>query len=109
MTVELITCITILGCFWYWSSAKTVHEVAYYAVKQHCLSLQLQMLDDYVAFNAISIKRDNQGRLRFMRRYHFEFSATGNERYNGTITILGRQTINIQLAPYRIVEHETDI
>jgi len=65
------------------------------------------MLDDYVAFNTIICKRDSQGRLRFMRRYHFEFSATGNERYNGTITLVGHKTLNIQLEPYRIVEDET--
>jgi hypothetical protein len=107
MTVEIISCLTILTVFWYWSSAKLAHECAYHAVKQHCQSLQLQMLDDYVAFKTIVVKRNNQGRLRFLRRYHFEFSATGNERYNGTITLLGRQTLNIHLDPYRIVENDS--
>ena len=107
MSVEIIVCLTILTGFWYWSSAKTAQEHAHYAVKQHCQLLQLQMLDDYVAFKSILVKRDSHGRLQFLRLYHFEFSATGNERYNGTITLVGRQTLNIQLDPYRIVEHET--
>jgi hypothetical protein len=107
MTVEIIICLTILTLFWYWSSAIIVQEHAYHAVKQHCQLLQLQMLDDYVAFNTIIGKRDSQGLLRFMRRYHFEFSATGNERYNGAITLVGRKTFKIQLEPYRIVENET--
>lgn len=107
MTVEIISCLTILTGLWYWSSAKTAQEHAYYAVKQHCQLLQLQMLDDYVAFKTIIVKHDNQRRLRFLRCYHFEFSATGNERYNGTITLVGRQTLRIYLEPYRIVENET--
>ena len=107
MTVEIFCCFTILTGFWYWSSAKNVHEYAYQAVKQHCQLLHLQMLDDYVAIKTIIIKRDSQGRFRLLRRYHFEFSSTGNERYNGTITLVGRQTLNIQLEPYRIVENET--
>jgi hypothetical protein len=107
MTVEIISCLTLLAAFWYWSSAKTAQEHAYHAVKQHCQRLELQMLDDYVAFNTILFKRDNHGRFRFLRRYQFEFSSSGNERYNGTITLSGRQTLNIHLEPYRIVDNET--
>jgi hypothetical protein len=107
MTVEIIGCLSILTGIWCWSAAKTSQEQAYLAVKQHCRFLQLQMLDDYVAFNAIKIKRDELGRLRLFRSYRFEFSATGNERYNGTITLLGHKTLNIQLEPYRIVDYET--
>jgi len=105
MTVEIISCFIILTGCWYWSSAKIAHEYAYAAVKQHCQLLQLQMLDDYVALKSIRVERDCKGRLRLLRRYHFEFSATGNERYNGTITLAGRQIHNIQMNPYRIVEN----
>jgi len=107
MTVEIIGCLIILTGFWYWTIAKTFQEHAYDAVKQHCQLLQLQMLDDYVAFKKFIVKRDKQGCLRLLRYYHFEFSATGNERYNGTITLAGWQTFNIQLEPYRIVDNAT--
>jgi Protein of unknown function (DUF3301) len=106
MTFEITSCLIILTGFWYWSSAKMAHELAYQAVKQHCQLLQLQMLDDYVALKSIRFKRNVQGHVQLFRRYHFEFSSTGNERYNGTITLAGRQTQNIHLDPYRIVENE---
>jgi len=106
MTVEIISCLTLLAALWYWSSAKAAQEHAYHAVKQHCQRLDLQMLDDYVAFKTIRCQRDNHGRLKFLRLYQFEFSSTGNERYNGTITLDGRQTLHIHLEPYRIVENE---
>lgn len=109
MTVEIVSCVIILFGFWYWSSAKVLQEQAYQAVKQHCQSLQLLMLDDYVAFHSIFIQRDDLGRLRLLRSYRFEFSSTGNERYNGTITLAGRQSCKIQLEPYRIVDNEQSI
>ncbi len=62
------------------------------------------MLDDYVAFHSIFVQRDEQGCFRLLRSYRFEFSSTGNERYNGTITLAGRQPCKIQLEPYRIIE-----
>jgi hypothetical protein len=109
MTVEIVSCLIILIGLWYWSSAKIVQELAYQAVKQHCQSLRLLMLDDYVAFHSIFIQRDDHGRLRLLRSYRFEFSSTGNERYNGTIILSGRQFCKIQLEPYRIVDNEPSI
>ena len=105
MTVEIISCFIILISCKYWSSAKITHEYAYAAVKQHCQLLRLQTLDDYVAINSIRVEHDCKGRLRLLRLYHFEFSATGNERYNGTITLADRQTHNIQMYPYRVVQN----
>ena len=60
------------------------------------------MLDDYVALNALWLKRDENGKLLPWRSYLFEFSSTGEERYNGKIIMLGRRIQSIQMEPYRI-------
>ena len=60
------------------------------------------MLNHYVALNHLRLKRDNAGKIRISRTFLFEFSATGAERYNGKITMVGQSIEAIQMEPYRI-------
>lgn len=41
--------------------------------------------------------RDEQGSLKIRRRYVFEFSSTGEARYQGTITLLGHVLKSLEL------------
>lgn len=95
----LICLILLIGYFF--SSALKARETALYAVKAHCQHLELQMLDEYVALTALWLKRDNNKKLQAWRSYTFEFSATGLERYQGKIIMLGSNILAIQLDPYR--------
>lgn len=104
MNTDIIGCILISLGLWYWFSAKGLQESAYAAVRHRCQRLQLQMLDDYVALQSIRINRSPQGRLQLVHTYGFEFSSTGNERYQGQIILLGRQVQTIQLEAYRMPE-----
>ena len=98
--LSLIILLILAGV--YWSSAQAVKERALAAVKKHCQDMDVQMLDDYVALNHLGLKRDGAGKIRIARTFLFEFSATGAERYNGQITLLGRNIEAIQMEPYRI-------
>ena len=98
---DLILICLLLFCFWYWNNAQQVKEIAHHAVKRYCLKLDLQMLDDYVALNAFWLKRNDQGKLQLWRSFVFEFTSTGEDRYNGRIIMLGRVIEAIQLEPYR--------
>ena len=108
MNFELIGSLLIVACLCYWASAKATQEHAHQAVKFRCQQLQLQMLDDYVALQNISIKRDIQGRMQILRAYGFEFSSTGNERYHGQIILSGRQIQSLQFDAYRMPDFEND-
>ena len=77
-------------------------EIALKATIEHCLIMEVQMLDGYVALNGICLKRDKAGKMQLQRSFLFEFSSTGNERYNGTILMLGRHIESIYMEPYRI-------
>jgi len=63
------------------------------------------MLDDYVAFKRLGWQRDRAGRLKITRTYSFEFTSTGDERYNGQVTMLGTAVDSFYLEPYRITLH----
>lgn len=87
----------------YWFKTQAVKERALAAVIKHCQDMEVQMLDDYVALNYVGFKRDESGAIRIARRFSFEFSSSGAERYQGQITLLGRKVVAIQMEPYRIV------
>ena len=97
----------ILICFLclayvYWLNAQKAKEIAFGAARSHCLDMEVQMLDGYVALNAIWLKRDKSGKIQLRRSFLFEFSSTGNERNNGTVLMLGRRVESVYMEPYRI-------
>lgn len=88
--------------YFYWSSSQRVKEIAFQATRSYCNKMEVQMLDGYVALNKLRLRRDECGKIRVWRRFLFEFTSTGEERYNGQITLLGGKVLSIQLDPHRI-------
>ena len=86
----------------YWFNAQKAKEIALGTAKDHCLAMEVQMLDDYVALNGIRLKRDKLRKMQIQRSFLFEFSSTGYERYQGTVLMLGRRVELINMEPYRI-------
>jgi hypothetical protein len=86
----------------YWFNAQKAKEIALGTAKNHCLDMEVQMLDDYVALDGIRLKRNKLGKIQIQRLFLFEFSSTGYERYHGTVLMLGRQVESIYMEPYRI-------
>ncbi|KQQ53552.1 hypothetical protein ASF84_17195 [Pseudomonas sp. Leaf127] len=84
---------------WLWH-AHGLREKALERVKQHCARLELELLDENVAFKRLAWAPDAQGRKRLARVYGFEFTVTGEQRHPGTITQFGAHSAQIELAPY---------
>jgi len=101
MLSDLILIVLLLTAYLYWLDGQKVKEIAFKAVRAHCLSLEVQMLDEYVALESVRSKRDQSGKMRIRRIFLFEFSSTGNERYNGICFMLGQRVEAIQMEPYR--------
>lgn len=96
---NLIVIGLLVLAYLHWVGSQKVKEIAYLAVQRYCRQNDIQMLDDYVALNALWCKPDKQGAIRAWRSYLFEFTASGNDRYQGRIVILGKQIQFIQLDP----------
>ncbi|MFN3880777.1 MAG: DUF3301 domain-containing protein [Nitrincola lacisaponensis] len=96
----------LLGClalFW-WQNLK-MREIALKAVKHYCDREGLQLLDQSVALKGMGFQRDpHTGQLVLRRRYRFEFTSTGDERYQGTVVLHGQRLAGITTEPYRIPE-----
>jgi hypothetical protein len=101
MLDDLILIALLLAAYLYWFNGQYAKEIGLKAVRANCLDLDVQMLDEYVALNSIRLGRDQAGTMRVRRVFFFEFSSTGNERYNGMCIMLGRRVESIQMEPYR--------
>lgn len=77
-------------------------ERAVRAGRDACRRYELQFLDDTVSFARLRVARDDEGRLKILRTYTFEFTETGNTRRHGAIVMLGQELRDIQLEPYRV-------
>jgi len=91
-----------LLCGFFIYDAVKIREYAYSFAKQHCQKLGLQLLDQSVAFKSLSVKRDSKGIPRLLRHFKFEFSSTGQERYNAELIMLARRVQHIELEAYRL-------
>jgi hypothetical protein len=103
MMIDFLLILVLLAIGYYWSDSMKTREITLNFVKRHCQQLDIQLLDEYVALNGLWLKKDDVGKTKLWRSYQFEFTATGYERYNGKITLLGQKIINVQLDPYKII------
>jgi hypothetical protein len=85
-----------------WFDSLRARERALRAGRSACERYALQFLDETVAFARLRLGRDDEGQLRILRTYTFEFSDTGNNRRHGAIVMLGGELQDVHLEPYRV-------
>ena len=100
--IDLFWCAVFISFMMLWWNAQGIKQIALAAVKRHCEQMDVQLLDDGVVLRGFWLKRDKSGNVRLWRSYNFEFTSTGNERYQGRIILLGRRVEDIHLQAYRM-------
>ncbi|RKF18116.1 DUF3301 domain-containing protein [Alginatibacterium sediminis] len=98
MTVEVWALLAMFIGFAAFSRQRKDAEWAGKLINKRCDELDLQLLE--VSLRSIGFRR-TQGRLSWQRRYQFDFSSTGDTRYQGLL-ILSRSNFQFQLPPYRV-------
>jgi len=88
----------------YWWVAREIKETAYQAAKAYCQRMDVAFLDESVVLRKLRPVRGEDGRLGFLRRYSFEFTTTGAQRYGGVIVLQGRRVKLIQLDAHHCPE-----
>ena len=76
---------------WFWLDSIRARELGVDAAREACADEGLQFLDDTVVGQALTLARDDAGRLRLRRVYAFEYSDTGDNRRAGSVTLLGHR------------------
>ncbi len=92
---DLFLLTLVAGVIYVWYKGLAVRERALKAVESYCNKLDLQLLDQNVSLRALWLKRDDRGRLALWRRYQFEFTTTGDQRYRGQVVLLGNRLESI--------------
>ena len=72
----------------------------------HCQQLGLQLLDQSMVIVGFWPARSRAGSLMFRRSYQFEFSSTGERRYQGKLVLEGMVLKSIELEAYRLPESD---
>ncbi|MGU9957791.1 MAG: DUF3301 domain-containing protein [Arenicellales bacterium WSBS_2016_MAG_OTU3] len=85
-----------------WWKMKGVKDKAVVVCKDYCKKIDVQMLDESVVLRALWYKRNDYGKLKLWRKYAFEFSSTGEQRYRGMLVMLGGVVELIEVEPHRL-------
>ena len=95
----IILAVLITGIL-YWIDTIVVKEIACRHGKNECLRLGVTFLDATVAITKTRLKRNKSGTVKFAREYNFEFSSDGVRRYAGSIYMLGKTLMSLQMSAY---------
>lgn len=96
---HLIWLLLISALASYWWYTRAVRELAYGAVKRYCERMDIQLLD-FAVYESSSQLTRYQGRLTARRQFQFEFATTGERRYRGTVEIVARKIVSIEVEPH---------
>jgi len=97
---EIVSILALVAIAALWLDSIKVREAAVHAARAACAAEGLQFLDDTVAIAGLKPVRDEQGRLKLQRTYDFEYSDTGDNRIKGSVLLIGRRVVILNLGPY---------
>ena|SRR3990172_8114370 len=90
---SLLFLIALALLVWFWQVNLRYRELAIRLVKNVCTEMNLQLLDQTVALAGFSLRRDTDRRIVSVRKYSFEVSSNGADRFTGTIILHGHQLV----------------
>jgi hypothetical protein len=102
---EVVVFLCLVGYGVYLFQALRVRELALQAARRACEQDSVQLLDQTVSMRRISLSRDQAGRWRIWRQYHFEYSIDGLEREHGNVIMLGNRMQALVMADPRPTVH----
>src|SRR5215469_4725388 len=74
---------------WFWSDSLRARERMLETCTRLCRDLKLQFLDETVTLASLRLRHSETGRPELIRAYQFEFSGTGQDRWQGRATLAG--------------------
>jgi hypothetical protein len=90
--------IVLLVYFWFETTTK--REIAIFHGKNIAKQFNLQLLDDSVHCNKISLIRTSENWPSIKRVYYFHVSADNDSRHHCQLTILGKTLTDWYVPPY---------
>ena len=99
---NLLVLLTLCLLVFYWWHSGDFKAIAMGFATQHCEQFSLQLLDQSMVIKGLWAVRNVDGALSVRRRYQFEFSSTGEQRYLGLLTMAGSKLKSIDTEAYQL-------
>lgn len=96
----------LAGLFMIWWHWRRLKDLALQLASRRCDEQGLQLLDETVQLESCKLARNARHERVLERRYRFEFTCTGGERYWGRITLRGDRLEVFELPPHLLVSRE---
>lgn len=98
-----VIALLLLGlAVYYWSLTQKYKSLAVRAGRNRCKEAGVQFLDHTVVHHKKSLIKDSKGNWRIARKYLFEFTSTGEQRYQGSVILIGNFVAETELEPYSL-------
>ncbi len=94
--IALLLLALVIGSAWFWSDSLKARERMLETCARLCRDSRLQFLDETVTLASLRLGRSAAGWPQFIRLYLFEFSGTGQDRWQGRATLAGQRVISVQ-------------
>jgi hypothetical protein len=99
MTTTLFVLLALAALALLWSESRAMAETAARLGREACARAGVQWLDHSMALTRIALRRGDDGRLRVLRQYRFDYSRQGDDRASGSLALLGRDLLWISAPP----------
>lgn len=98
--ILIFTVVATIAAVWW--NAQAIRQAAIRHAKTRCEQLNLQFLDGSISLDFAGIHRNSSGSLAILRRCQFDFSSTGEDRYQGEVMMLGSRLQEIRIPPHML-------
>ena len=95
MDTILILMILAIPAGLFWSSGRSAAETALVFGQRACERAGVQWLDQSAHMIGIRLRRGSNGWLGWERKFRFEYSHNGDDRYAGHVVLLGTELVGL--------------
>ena len=95
---EILMLLALVAIGWWWFDNLKAREAAVSAARTACEAEGVMLLDWTVATTETKLMRNERGRMQLRRAYQFEYTSSGDNRLRGSIVLLGREVVLLNLA-----------
>ncbi|CAK1702597.1 MULTISPECIES: DUF3301 domain-containing protein [Vibrio] len=88
-------------CFLFWQQRRQ-SELAKAAIARKCKELDLQLLSVAFSGHKLKMRHELTTIWRWHTVYQFEFSALGDDLYQGKLIMVGFRSMRFELQPHRM-------
>jgi hypothetical protein len=99
---EVVLILVLAAYAVYTFQALRVRELALQAARRSCDREGVQLLDQTVSMQRLSLSRDATGSWRVWRQYRFEYTVDGAERERGHVIMLGNRMQALVMAEHTL-------